>query len=413
MRRVGTVFVSSVLLCGCALYADGGGDDAATITVTAYDGNGIPRAGHPVVFLDADDSVVDEATLDDAGVAHGSAPDGGSVVVLVEDSTTMPELAMWRNVHPGDTLVLGWPAVGEGERQSVAVTFPPLDGAATYVLQTSCDWVRSTTTSAAVAFCGDDHTLAILARDADDRALGTLHAADVDVSAPLDLSGPYTGNELVSIEFGSLPPGLLVEFTAMTFLEPFGMIDLYETELIVPTTDEGQATLVLEASVARTEGSTLQTKIMAVDGDHAPQVDLTHYTQSRLGGLYFGGYNAPELSNITYDPATATASWTAGPANRSASGTLASLYLRGGGRTAIWRISVASDATSVTLPTLPAAFDALAPAADEPWSLDLLEYVNDEPIMLPRAYASAFQIAALPSPLELMIDYTYDSASSP
>jgi len=47
----------------------------------------------------------------------------------------------------------------------------------------------------------------------------------------------------------------------------------------------------------------------------------------------------------------------------------------------------------VTLPALPPAHDVLSPQADDRWTLGLLEYVNDETNMHPKAYGNAFQIA--------------------
>jgi hypothetical protein len=413
MRNIGGVLVASLVLSGCALYSGGGDDDddhGGTITVTAYNTSGIPLAEHSVLFLDLDDVVVDEATLDASGIAQGSAPDGGSVVVIVDDSATMPELAMRQNVHAGDAFVWGMPAVGLGECRTVAVTFPDLDGAVAYVAKTSGGEARSATTSVDAVFCGDDDDVAVVARDASDLPLGTLFAQDVDASGNVTLTGPYAPNEAVAIEFGASSAGLIVDFTTLTVVGSVGVIDRYNTELIAPASNE---VMMLEAPVAHTQGSTLQTVIMATDGASAPQVNVTHYTQSRLGGIYFGGSNAPELSALAYDAATATASWAAGQASRPASGTVVRLVLEGASRTAHWNVALASDATTVTLPALPPAYDGFTPQPDDRWTIGLVEYINDEPIMLSKAHASAFQIDQLPSPLELMIDYTFASASSP
>jgi len=152
----------------------------------------------------------------------------------------------------------------------------------------------------------------------------TFFAQDVDPSGPVTLSGSYAPNEAVAIEFGASTAGLIVEFTTLTVLGSVGVIDRYNTQLIAPASDE---VMMLEAPVAQPEGSTLQTVIVAIDGDRAPQVDVTHYTQSRLGGIYFGGSNAPELSDLAYNPLTATVSWSAGQASRPANGTVVQLVL--------------------------------------------------------------------------------------
>jgi hypothetical protein len=63
------------------------------------------------------------------------------------------------------------------------------------------------------------------------------------------------------------------------------------------------------------------------------------------------------------------------------------------------------------LPPLPAAYAAFAPSAGDAWALELVEYCIDIPTW-PIAHGNAFQAHRTPSPNDVNLDYTFDSASS-
>jgi hypothetical protein len=405
----------SILSSGCTLYFEeeiggGGGIDAgpggeAAVQVTGYDLSGMPLAGHTVLWMDAADSVLAETSLDANGKSSWDVPMGGSAALLVDDD----EIAMWRDLREGDSLVWGVAAQGLGSATTVQVTFPAHADATDYVARTSCDSATSTTPTVALDFCGDDRDIAVVARDATGQAVGTLYQVSVDTTGPATLSAGYTTSELIAIELGNAPTGLQVEFTTMISVGTVGVIDTQTRTYVAPEVVPGTLpALPMEVLVARTDEGVVQTVIAGTDGARAPQVDLGNYgPQARLFAIYWGGFNVPELGNLAFAPETGTVSWTAGPANRAAHGTVIRLEFDD----VRWNVAIRGDRTWAVLPSLPAAYAVFAPSAGDAWTLELVEYCIDIPAW-PIAHGNAFQAHLPPSPNDVNLDYTIASASS-
>ena len=127
------------LLADAAVDAEPDATTPAPVSVTVYDSSNAPAPGMRVIFLDGADSPLMVTTTDINGVASAVVPAGSSVTAespMPPQNTAIP-LSTFLDVQPGDALLVGTPPEPP-VYASVSVDAPPLQGATSYEVTTSC-----------------------------------------------------------------------------------------------------------------------------------------------------------------------------------------------------------------------------------------------------------------------------------
>lgn len=223
---------------------DGAVGDAAagrgTVHVTMLDPAGSgdhATSGLTVVFFDPDGSVVKKATTDQDGKAAGDVLAGGTVVGISLDTldTTRYNLFTVLDVHPGDDLTLGTRFATGVTFDMFTITFPPLTGAAGYVVSSPCGATNvdpgptPVARFAVTAGCKRDTMELVIAAFAGGKIIGSIDTPNVPFTANglyqetgawggvQDLTGSLTHIDptLTNLTFGRIvPDGVGINTTA-------------------------------------------------------------------------------------------------------------------------------------------------------------------------------------------------------
>lgn len=379
-RAAGLLVVLPLATSACGSVADTGADaspaaDAApadpTVEVTVYSDNdadaGQPNTAAYVVFTGPTGAVVAEGTVDGSGRASAAMPDGGRVMALRRDDTSLG-VAIIEDVAPGDRLHVGLPpAIGKvGAARTATVTFP--DPSNPHTVYTRCG-----TTAAAPGASSASVTLYAGCEPADEVTL----AIGRDVGGPQFATmpaTPWTGGGSVAAPDAYVAPGAYA-LSVSGVPVGVGRADLQHA------TSLGGTTVTLDFTSIEAPGVGAFTQELAgATGSGLRVTDEVTYcvagstaehrvARARYGSLLAGGLDLGQAPPEASTPVVGAAgvSWTTtgdGPADLTLVQWLMAWDDGAGARSASIIVMRRPDApTSIAMPTMPAAFAADVPSA--------------------------------------------------
>lgn len=186
------------------------GDAAPGAVTIAITQNGLPAAGVAVYFQNMRSTLVVAASTDVNGTAAAVVPDQSSVTVIEPpDGTSIPKLATFGSVKPGDMLHLDLPPVELVTHVDVAITVPTIAGATVYQIYTECGMVTigvSGTGVTALDGCGGTTDVVVVPYDAVPEPLGSIYAPTQALEGgTIAITGSYTPFAPATFEYSDIP----------------------------------------------------------------------------------------------------------------------------------------------------------------------------------------------------------------
>jgi hypothetical protein len=202
-----------------AKFQDGSTDDAAAdapthgmVRVKVFDPNdtGAVVTGVPVVFVEADDTLISHPVTDQDGVATADVHVGASatVVITTQGSTQMTTLL---GLKPGDDIILGPRRGTPTDAGNFTVSFATFSGAASYTVYGPCGGTGTTTSPVVLPMqsdCKQDTMdLLVVAYDANNNPLASLTKTGVTFAAggSTAITGTYQGVSTFTASYTNVP----------------------------------------------------------------------------------------------------------------------------------------------------------------------------------------------------------------
>lgn len=181
------------------------------VSVTVYDVNGVPAAAMPVVFLNADDSIVAMTATNAQGVASATMVAGGSVTAQRPRPAgiTGDWIYTFLAVEPGDALLVGEPPASTPTTFQTTFVVPTKTGTEVYYVDTNCGSGAAVGATNVVAdlTCTTVDVL-VTARNSDLDVIGVLFKSGVAVTAgaTIDLSAEvWKGFKTITVTIDNVP----------------------------------------------------------------------------------------------------------------------------------------------------------------------------------------------------------------
>ncbi|HTJ45377.1 MAG TPA: hypothetical protein VL463_24900 [Kofleriaceae bacterium] len=323
-----------------------GANDNAAIVINGKDG---PMKDVHVVWVNPDGKVAAETKTGADGRASATIVEGASVTAEVDGLTTVLALVPGEHV----TIAPTEDADPGKDKGALAVKLSPEAGATQYTLVASCSQAKGATTSIDLPIHGDCSGAGLLLAIASDANGMLAYALDEGVDlekGDYTLTGKWKDADHLAASLAGIDAAKEGAITLSLATEVGFVTDAKTIANTAATADASLAGAFgvrngLALSVADAAGAHSQLLLAPVDkGQTKASFDLSKDLLAWITG-------------VTYDAKTrtATVATTAGD-----QGTLLAVDLAYGQKA--WHVFGPSNG-KVTLPTLPASFDALAPAA--------------------------------------------------
>ena len=388
-------YAAAIIVAGCG---DSGGDnddnDAATgldasatidsaatvdappTSVTArFLNDGTPEAGINILFSAADGTVIVHKMTDAAGEASHDVPAGSMVTALVDEAGSR-EAWTYVGVKPGDVVLFGSPAAFNSSDKTLAVTMPPAQtGATEYRVTIGCN--DDTGSPGAVvtlnvfseAECvGSDGNVDVLVLATDETGVPVGHVSRKGVSVAaaattLDLSGEAwdTNFDAVAFNMTNAPAAATdfgLEFAVTVDVNDF---ELFEEEDAIEVAGNTTGT-----TVPRGFSSEHLLVARVFVGAGLDNAYVRRAAPTATININWTNDLLPHLTAATISTANAaqpSVTWTAtGDVSISDVGFVQMSWTTAA-EDSTWQILIPGDASSATLPVMPAALAGFAPTA--------------------------------------------------
>jgi hypothetical protein len=186
--------------------------DHGLVRITIYDpaDTGAVVTGVPVVFVEADDTLVGHPVTDSMGVVTADVHAGASATLVITTGNTT-QLETLLGLKPGDDIILG-PRRGEStDAGTFTVSFPAYPGAGSYVVYGPCGSTSTTALSAVLLMQSncklDTMDLLVVATDASGTPLASLSKGSVTFQAggSTAVSGTYQSMPQLTASYTNIP----------------------------------------------------------------------------------------------------------------------------------------------------------------------------------------------------------------
>jgi hypothetical protein len=219
-----------------ARFQDGPTGDAAPdvpthgmVKVTVYDPNntGSVVAGVPVVFVEADDTLVAHPVTDQGGVATADVHIGASatVVITTQGSTQMTTLL---GLKPGDDIILGPRSGTPTDAGNFTVSFATYPGASNYTVYGPCGGTNSATSPVVLPMQSDckkdTMDLMVVAYDVNNNPFVYLTKSGVTFAAggSTAVTGTYLGIQNATLSYTNVPAAVTNVYPARDIPDNYG-----------------------------------------------------------------------------------------------------------------------------------------------------------------------------------------------
>lgn len=278
--------------------------DHGTVRIKIYDpaDTGAVVTGVPVVFVEADDTLVGHPVTDTDGVVTADVHAGASATLVITTGNRT-ELETLLGLKPGDDIILGPRRGPSTDAGTFTVSFATYSGASNYTVYGPCGSTSSATSPASLQMSSncklDTMDLLVVASDATGTPLASLTKTSVTFQAggSTAITGTYQSVQQMTASYTNIPAAASTIDIARAVPDQYGFSDdrsgtpangTFSTSLAAP--QGGKALITTTATNSATNG---QQTIQEVIAGNA----LTH-------GMDVGATLLPWLGAATFDLTT-------------------------------------------------------------------------------------------------------------
>jgi hypothetical protein len=233
------------------------------VQVTVYDPNNtaVPEVGVPVVFIEADGTVVGRPVTDTAGIAtsevHANATVTGVIPGTNGNETVMMTVT---DVQPGDHIILGNSITSTSGSSTFTVSFPAYSGATGYYVVGPCSYTSTTALSIALNiydYCKQS-TMDILIIPYNAQALPIAYLEKPNVAYTPGGSTSVSGTYLLPGTFTAQYTNIDASITALNYTRYTPALEGYGTGA---SGTPANGMLTLSGQAFNAQSSTVQTRV--------------------------------------------------------------------------------------------------------------------------------------------------------